>query len=299
VAWLSLDEADNDPQSFRRYFEAALADAFEGKADEFRRADEGSSRLMTLHSLMVDLINICAQDDAQITLILDNFQRITQEQILAEFAFLLGHFPPALRLLLLTRHEPEISLSKLRASAHLREIRMEQLALNFSETSQFLRETLGLNISDEELLFAYQKTEGWVLGLQLIPPTDLIQRLDDGKKGSVHSHQTLSAYLLDEVILPESLEVQEFLFKTSQLERMNEDLCEALFANSHPAGWGNAMLQQALDHHLFIFPIEEQPGWFRYHPLFAEVLQEQLKRRYPTEAKALLVQASQWFESQT
>ena len=300
TAWLSLEDSDNDVDDFTRYFAAALEpilndDQMGGKIQD---KANGNSPGNTLHTLIVHLINVTTLDDVRATLVLDNFQLITQERILAEIAFLLNHLPPHLRLFLLTRREPTFSLSRMRAKARLLEIRTEQLAFNFSETSQFLRVSLQRKISDEDLLFAYQKTEGWVLGLQLLPVEYLTKKPEDGKLLQLHNAQALRAYFLDEVIRPESPEVQEFLFKTSILNKMNAELCEALFAESHACGWCREMLQILQDHNLFTFPVDEQPGWLRYHPLFGEILRSELFSRYPMESKELLVRASAWFMRQ-
>lgn len=300
TAWLSLEDSDNDVDDFTRYFAAALEpilndDQMGGKIQD---KANGNSPGNTLHTLMVHLINVTTQDDVRATLVLDNFQFITQERILAEIDFLLHHLPPHLRLFLLTRKEPTFSLSRMRAKARLLEIRTEQLAFNFSEMSQFLRVSLQRKISDEGLLFAYQKTEGWVLGLQLLPVEYLTKKPEDGKLVQLHNAQALRAYFLDEVIRSESPEVQEFLFKTSILDKMNAELCEALFAESHSYGWSREMLQILQDHNLFTFPVDEQPGWLRYHPLFGEILRSELFSRYPMESKELLVRASAWFMRQ-
>jgi LuxR family maltose regulon positive regulatory protein len=300
IAWLTLEPADNDLDSFTRYFAAALArNSNMDQLGEYKQEDTANYPTEeALHTLMIRLINCYTQDAADATLVLDNFQFITQECILEEIAFLLDHFPPHLRLILLTRKEPDFSLSRLRATAHLLEIRVQQLAFNFSETSQFLRVSLQRNISDEDLLLAYQKTEGWVLGLQLLPVEYLTQKSQDRKPFHWQHIQALYDYFRDEVISAESSEVQEFLIKTSQLDRMNAALCEALFADEYPAGWSRKMLQILQDHNLFTFPDEEHPGWLRYHSLFAEVLREEFLSRYPTESKEYLVRASTWFMHQ-
>jgi len=285
LGWLTLDESDNDVSTFGQYLEATITGALEYPWIEPIDWESESKPEEALHRLMVSLINTCADEKTEISLVFDNHHLISNNVIQKEIAFLLDHFPPHLRLGLIGRSEPPLPLSHLRATARLVELHATEMALNFSETSAFLRNTLGYTISDDELLFAYQKTEGWITALQLIPIDQLKQRGEQGCQAYFGPAHPLCAYLRDEVISPESQEVQEFLIKTSHLKMFNQELCATLFAESRPASWTEKMLQVLLEHNLFTYPVEDTPGWYRYHPLFAQVLQGMLGRLYPDEKR--------------
>ncbi|MFZ3070667.1 MAG: LuxR C-terminal-related transcriptional regulator [Anaerolineaceae bacterium] len=298
LGWLTLDKNDNDLFVLNRYIEALIGNAL-GEAHCALANPNDTDEEANLRNLLVSLGNHCAGLDREITLVLDDYQNIVDDRIHQSLAFLLAHFPPNLRLILLSRKDPPFSLSKLRASNNLLELRANQMALSFSETSEFLRESRQLDLSDEDLLYAYQKTEGWIAGLQLLTPFQLKEDpRNDGKPRRHHINLAIQYYLLDEVVNHEPDDVQEFLIKTSFLEEINEQLCDCLLAENHPAGWSAGMMQTLLHHNLFLFPVEDKPEWYRYHPLFAYVLSGQLSRLLPGQDKMLALRASEWYENQ-
>lgn len=294
MAWLSLDEADDEPGRFLLYFVAALQKmepAF--SAELFAVLQAG--QLPPLELLVTTLVNEMLDWQNLHLLTLDDFQHIQNPVTLEFLGSLLAHQPRSLHLVLVTREDPALPLARLRARGQLTEIRAADLRFSEPESLEFLRESLGLSLSEVESARLTERTEGWVAGLQLAGlslqgrenPAALIESLSG-------SHRFILGYLTEEVLKRQPAEIQDFLLKTSILSRLNGDLCEAVSGESG----GEARLEALLAANLFLLPLDDEGRWYRYHHLFAELLQAQLRRSAPGQVADLHRRASAWYEGQ-
>jgi LuxR family maltose regulon positive regulatory protein len=294
IAWLSLDEGDNDPVLFLSYLIAAL-----------RRADEriGVSALSILQSpqpppvqiVLTTLINNLAAVTRPLFLVLDDYHVIHIPPIHQHLTFLLDHLPPQLHLVILTREDPLLPVAQLRARGQLREVRQDDLRFTAVESADFLQRVKGLSLSTAEVAALERHTEGWIAGLQLAALS--MQGRNDLSsfiQAFTGSSRFILDYLIEEVFKRQSAEVQDFLLKTSILERFSAPLCDAVTGQTNSQHLLEA-LEQA---NLFIVPLDQSRVWYRYHRLFAELLRHRLRAAHPELESGLHLQASRWYESQ-
>jgi LuxR family maltose regulon positive regulatory protein len=231
VAWVSLDEGDNDPIRFWTYMITAC---------QVFQKGTGESALALFHApqplpddvIPTILINDLARLDESIVLVLDDFHAIQNPSIHAAFLFLLDHLPGNLHIVLSTRLDPPWPLARYRARNQLVEIRAQDLRFSSEEAALFLDRAAGLNLSDEDLAALEARTEGWVAGLQLAAlsmhgHSDITGFV----KSFAGSHVYIAEYLVEEVLQRQPENVQSFLLKTSILKRLNAALCDAIFEN--------------------------------------------------------------------
>ncbi len=294
TAWLSLEEADNQPNRFFTYFLAALRQCDESFCPElFATLQAGQTPPTEL--LVTTLVNAMLDWQARHILALDDFHHIQDKTILNVLTNLLAHAPPNFHLALMTREDPPLPLARLRAQGQLTEIRAADLRFSEVESGQLLRDGLGLELSAAEVTHLTERTEGWVAGLQLAGvslrgrenPGAFVQTLSG-------SHRFILDYLTDEVLQNQPPEVQDFLLKTSILQRLSGDLCNAVTGRADSAD----LLERLLAANLFIIPLDDQSRWYRYHHLFAELLQHRLKRERADCLPDLHRLASLWHEAQ-
>lgn len=299
VAWVSLDEGDNDPVLFWSYVIAAcqvLNTEFGASAQPLL----GSPQPLPIETIPTILINDLAGLGRKLVLILDDFHTIQNDSIQAAFAFLLEHLPGNLYPIIATRADPSWPLARFRARSRLVEIRARDLRFTPDETALFLQQTAGLDLTVEEIADLEARTEGWIAGLQLavIALQSLVS--EQGSRdisGFVRafsgSHIYVAEYLLEEVLQRQPQGIQDFLLQTSILEFMNAGLCETITARRD----GQDMLFSLKRSNLFVTPLDNQGQWFRYHRLFAELLQVRLRHTRPVgEIADLHRVAAGWYE---
>jgi LuxR family transcriptional regulator, maltose regulon positive regulatory protein len=293
VAWVSLDEGDNDPIRFWTYLIAACQSIHKGL---------GESALALFHTpqplpddtIPTILINDLSRLESDIVLILDDYHVIQNQSIHTAFSFMLDHLPNKLHIVLSTRVDPPWPLARFRARNQLIELRATDLRFTTEEAAAFLNRTAGLNLSTENLAALEARTEGWIAGLQLAA-ISMKDRSDISGfiKAFTGSHVYVAEYLVEEVLQHQPEDMQKFLIKTSILERLNAALCEAVTGRQD----GQAVLMALQRANLFVIPLDEESRWFRYHHLFADLLQAHLRQMMPADAVAdLHTRASQWFE---
>jgi LuxR family maltose regulon positive regulatory protein len=268
-AWLSLDEGDNDPVRFFAYVVAAL---------QTLDAKIGQSLLGTLHTIpqspeaLVDpLINDLAAVKQPIILALDDYHVITSALIQEAMVYLLDHVPPSLHLLVQTRVDPPFRLAHLRVRGVVTEIRDRDLRFTPEEMTSFLNSVHRLNLPAEQIAALETRTEGWPAGIQLAALS--LQGLSPERAAQFilafsGSHHFVIDYLADEVLRRQSEEVQSFLLQTSILKRLSAPLCDALTGQQD----SRAMLELLEKSNLFLVSLDDQREWYRYHPLFADLL---------------------------
>jgi ATP/maltotriose-dependent transcriptional regulator MalT len=298
ATWFSLDPQDNDPARFISYLLAALQTCNPQLAVS-RKALLHSLQAAALERVLTLLINdLQAQRTGEwdhVVLVLDDYHVITNESIHAALCFLLEHLPPYLHLVLSTREDPPLPLARLRGRDALLELRAADLQFTHEETSTYLVEVMGLPLSTEESAQLQVRTEGWITGLHL---TALSLQGRDAPSAFIMtfsgSHHYVADYLLDEVLSRQSQDVQDFLLQTSILHRLSGPLCDAVRAQDD----SQAQLDSLERANLFLVPLDDERRWYRYHHLFAQVLQHHLQRTAPTLIPELHRRASCWYEQQ-
>ena len=288
VAWLGLDAGDSDPARFWRYAVAALDRARPGLAGRVGPPPPRSS-----DGLVTALINELAADPGpdEVLLVLDDYHLVNSGPVHESVAFLLENLPPGLRVVVSSRADPPLPLARLRARGQLAELRAADLRFTSEEAAALLGEAAGPGLPGTAVTALVARTEGWAAGLQLAALS--LQGHTDAA-GFVAafsgSHRFVLDYLADEILDSQAGPVRAFLLETSVLERLSGELCDAVTGR---AG-SQAMLQDIERAGLFLVPLDEVRGWWRYHQLFADLLRARLQAEQPGRMAALHRAAAAW-----
>jgi LuxR family maltose regulon positive regulatory protein len=299
AAWYALDESDNDTAQFMAYLYAALETLCDQRAEwQELRALLHVTPLPAPDTLLSAAINLLYAEPALVPrlLVLEDYHVIQNVEIHRALAFWLDHAPPGLHLVITSRADPPLPLSRLRARMQLTEVRAADLRFTYDEAAAFLQTTMGLHLTAAQIEMLEQKTEGWVAGLQLAALS--LQKDADADamlRAFTGTHRYIMDYLLEEVLQREPEPIQTFLLHASLLERFNAALCDAVISESDNA---SAQLDYLERRNLFIVPLDERREWYRFHQLFAQVLQQRLRRLSPDMVPQLYVRASEWFQAQ-
>jgi ATP/maltotriose-dependent transcriptional regulator MalT/DNA-binding SARP family transcriptional activator len=292
VAWLSLDRADNDPASFWTYVIAALRTVAPGVGESALSLLQ-ASQPTPVETVLTVLLNDLGTIAADIVLVLDDYHVIDAREVQDEMAFLLDHLPAKLHVVIASRADPAFPLARLRARGELAEIRAAELRFTPDEAAAYLNEMMGLRLTARDVAALEGRTEGWIAALQLAALS--IQGRDDVAgfiAGFAGDDRYVVDYLVEEVLQRQPGQVQSFLLQTSVLGRLSGPLCDAVTGQ----GGGKAMLE-ALDRgNLFLVPLDDRRQWYRYHHLFADVLQARLLDEQPGEVPGLHRRASAWYQ---
>jgi LuxR family maltose regulon positive regulatory protein len=292
VSWLSLDEADNDLTRFLTYFIAAL---------QTLKADFGQAFLVALQapqlppieSLITALINEIVQTLGEFALVLDDYHLIQLEAIHTAIAFLLNNLPPNMHLILASRADPPLPLARLRMRGQLTELRAADLRFTLAEATTFFQQIKDLPLLADQIEALETRTEGWIAGLQLAA---LSIRGHEDVAGFIQafsgSHRHVLSYLVEEVLNQCPADTLDFLLQTSILGRLSAPLCDAVTGRSD----SHQMLEKIEAANLFLIPLDDTGQWYRYHHLFAEMLQSRLQQTQPGLRPALHRRASEWHE---
>ena len=294
VAWLSLDAADNDPVRLWRHVVAALDRARPGIAERVGLL-LGPPAPRSFEGLVTALINeLAAQPgDGEVLLVLDDYHRIDAQPVHASLGFLLEHLPPGLHLVLASRADPPLPLARLRAGGQLAELRAADLRFTSEEAAALLRESAGADLPAAAVAALAARTEGWVAGLQLAALSLRGQADPAGFVAAFSgSHRYVLDYLAEEVLDRQQEELRTFLLETSLLERLSGGLCDAVTGRDG----SQAMLERVEQAGLFLVPLDEVRGWWRYHHLFADLLRARLQQQRPGRVPALHQAAAAWCE---
>src|SRR2546421_6507029 len=296
VAWVSLDAGDNEPVLFWLYVLTAL-DAQQSSLCAPLLAYLRTQQVPRppLRYVLQALINTLASSTEQFLLVLDDYHVITEPEIHHSLTYLVEHLPPQLHVILVTRADPPLPLSLLRARGEMLEVRTHQLRCTPEEVRAFFLEVMGMQLPENLIQEVTARTEGWLVGLQLLglslqgytDPADLLDEVNG-------SQRYILDYLMEEVLrgLPSS--VQTFLVRTSILERLSPSLCDAVLEQT-----GSQELLEFLERaNVFVVPLDGQRRWYRYHALFAEALRSRLEQTEGEAVSALHLRASRWFAGQ-
>ncbi|MBE3037311.1 MAG: helix-turn-helix transcriptional regulator, partial [Chloroflexi bacterium] len=291
-AWLSLDEGDSDFARFLMYLVAAL---------QTMKADIGTRILAVLHSpqqaptesVLTSLINEINDMPDDFILVLDDYHAIDAKSVDEALAFLLEHLPPQMHLVIATREDPDLPLARWRARGQLTELRAADLRFAAAEASQFLNQAMGLNLSEDSITALENRTEGWIAGLQMAALS--MQGRPDAAgfiQAFSGSHRFVLDYLLEEVLQRQPERVRGFLLQTAILDGLCGPLCDAVTGRED----GGEMLEALERGNLFVVPLDDKRQWYRYHHLFADVLQAHLMEAQPDRVSILHRRASEWYE---
>ena len=290
VAWLSLDPGDNDPVTFWTYVIEAVDRAAPGVGSAARSILAGAQG--TVDVALTTLLNALAGFTSDVLLVLDDFHVIESPAVHEQVGYFLDHLPVRAHVVIGTRADPAIPLSRLRARGGLVEIRASDLRFLPAEAASYF-ELMGLSLSDDNVATLEARTEGWIAALQLAT-LSLQGRTDATEFISAFAgdDRYIVDYLVEEVLRRQPAETRDFLLKTSILSRFTGPLADAV-----TAGEGGVATIEALDRsNLFLVPLDNQRRWYRYHHLFGSVLQAYLAAERPGEVATLHRRASDWFE---
>ena len=297
VAWLSLDVDDNDPVRFWRHVVAAVGAARPEVAERVLPLF-GPPPPASFEGVVMTLINELADQpgDDEAVLVLDDYHLIDTGQVHLPLMFLLEHLPPGLRLVLASRSDPPLPLARLRARGQLAELRAAELRFTADEAAALLRqvaEAASSALSDADIAALTARTEGWAAGLQL---AGLSLRGQADAAGFVAafsgSHRYILDYLAGEVLESLDEQTRDFLLETSVLERLSGELCDAVTGRTG----SQALLEWVEQAGLFLVPLDEVRGWWRYHHLFADLLRARLRQERPARVVILHRAAAAWHE---
>ena len=296
VAWLSLDEEDNDPLRFIAYLIAALQTIFPGIAGAIF-ASLQSPQPPQVEPLLAALVNEISTLTKEFILVLDDYHSLDSPPVDQTIAFLLKHQPPRMHLVIATREDPQLPLTLLRARGQLTELRARDLRFSPAETAEFFNQTMNLNLAADQIDALEKRTEGWIAGLQLAAISITgHEDVDAFIRSFTGSHRFILDYLLEEVLQQQSLAIQDFLLRTSILNRMCGPLCDAVLNTTGQSG--QKVLEIIEQANLFIVPLDNERRWYRYHHLFAELLQQRLDHSSSVdEITGLHLRASEWYEN--
>ena len=287
VAWLTLDEGDNDPVVLWSHAIGAL-----------RRANPDVAKSASAHSVVAPVIDLVLprlvnelDGQGEITLILDDFHRVSSEPARASVRWFIEHAPLGFHLVLATRTEPSLPVASLRAHGELLELRAADLRFTYEEADAFLNGRLGLDLTAEDVDSLVEKTEGWPAGLYLAALS--LQSAAD-RHAFVRtfggSNRHVVDFLVTEVLEAHDPPAQALMLRASILERLTGPLCDAVMDQE-----GSAEMLDALSRsNLFLVPLDDEAGWYRFHPVFAQLLRVELERREPGLAPALHRRAYSW-----
>lgn len=294
VAWLSLDDQDNDVRRFLTY-------AIAGLNQQERLGVIGVQALARLdrpeppvpETLLTPVINQIATAQSSVYLVLDDFHVIDAQAVNDVIAFLVDRLPPNMHLVITTREDPVLPLSRLRARGQLTELRAADLRFSLSECAEFLNQAMRLDLKADDVAALEARTEGWIVGLQLAAlslkgqtdPSRLVQSFTG-------SHRLVLDYLIEEVLSRQPARIQEFLLHTAILDQLTASLCDAVTGQTD----GQDVLE-ALDRaNLFVIPLDHDRHWYRYHHLFADLLRQRLRQDLSAVIPTLHQRASRWLE---
>ena len=292
VAWLGLDAGDNDPARFWRYVVAALDQAQPGIAERLGPL-LGPPAPRSFEGLATALINELAAQPGrdEVLLVLDDYHLVDAGPVHESVAFLLENLPPGLLLVVSSRADPPLPLARLRARGQLAELRAAEFRFTTEEAAALLGATAGPVLPDTAVVALTARTEGWAAGLQLAA-LSLRGRTDAAGFVAAFSgsHRFVLDYLADEVLDGQPGQVRAFLLETSVLERLSGELCDAVTGRSG----SQAMLDHIERAGLFLVPLDEVRGWWRYHHLFADLLRARLEQEQPGRVQELHRAAAAW-----
>lgn len=301
VGWISLDEEHNDPMRFLLYLLGAIQSA-KANIDESILGMVLSTQPPPYKTILTLLINEIANLEDDFSLILDDYHLIDSKEVDDALTFLIDNMPSQMHLIISTRVDPRLPIARLRARGQMVEIRVADMRFKESEIAEFMNQIMEFELVEKNISALEMRTEGWIAGLKLAA---ISMQGNDDISGFIESftgsNRYIIDYLVEEVLNKLSKNVQEFLFRTSVLDRMCGSLCDEVFSNNDISG------QETLEHmekiNMFVIPLDSERRWYRYHHLFAQILRQRMSssniivnKNKDTNIEDLHLLASNWFE---
>lgn len=308
VAWVSLDSSDNSLALFLTYLVKSVQRC-SLDVGEVTGSFLDQVTLPSIETLLLPFINDLNHIQQPLVLVLDDYHLVREPTIHEALAFLVEHLPAQMQVVVTTRHDPLLPLARWRARGLITEVRLKDLRFSNEEISDFLRRTLGFQVSSEDVGLLENHTEGWAAGLQLAGISLQQSGFEEGESAAVDflrqfdgKDRYVMDYLADEVLSRQPVPVQAFLLHTSVLERFNADLCQAVLAGSLDASQEEytpaSILSYLENANLFLIPLDNRREWYRFHHLFADLLQYRLKLQFGKDRlKEARQRASRWFDA--
>ncbi len=292
VAWLNLDQGDNDPIRFWRYIDAALQKLNHRVGDRIRPALY-SMQPPVLQQIVIGFVNDIVASGRTFVLVLEDYHVIVNAEVHNGINFLLDNAPPNLRVIVTTRSDPPLHLALRRARGQVTEIRATDLRLSTEEATVFLNQIMQLGLAAEDIRVLERRTEGWIAGLHMAA-LSLRDEIDRHSFVSAFSgdDRHVADYLFDEVFQRQSTQIRDFLIRTSILERLNASLCDAVAERQD----SQAILNTLERANVFLIPLDHTRCWYRYHHLFRSLLRRQLQQGNPDIIPKLHRRAGVWYE---
>ncbi len=293
-AWVSLDRADNDPTRLWWHVVSSLHLAYpmfdsEKVLTALRGQDPDFGR-----TVLPVLVNEMAPLQEQVVLVLDDYHLIRSATCHEQVALLIGHLPPGAQMIISTRADPPLPLARMRALGEMAEIGAQELRFDLRQAAELIHAVAAVELDEPDLTYLVARTEGWAAGLYLAA----LSLRRDSRPGTFVRHfsghnRFIVDYLVQDVLDQQPGEIREFLTRTSILGRFCASLADAVTGSAGAA----AIIDVLERENLLTVPLEEHPGWFRYHHLFGQVLRGQLARTEPDLVPALHARASAWYEA--
>lgn len=294
-AWISFDNNDNDLYLFWTYILESLNSNMTpiDKAYILQSLDRDPSSY-TLIALLINQLNRLKE---RMIFIWDDFHTLKNDTILSGINYFIERLPSHVHIYIVSRTQPDLSLSRLRVEGSLQELTIDDLRFDEKETSDFFELYTNKPLSEKEYTYIYRRTEGWIAALRVATLS-----LNNDERSNMYlsnkfnnltgEQKDLAAYFLEEVFMKQPDEINEFLMKTSIIGQFNASLSEAITGVSD----GASIIKQLEQMNLFIFSLDDKENWYRYHHLFQQFLQMQLEKNYPERVKALNIAAAEWLE---
>ncbi|MAA63487.1 MAG: helix-turn-helix transcriptional regulator [Alteromonadaceae bacterium] len=293
VAWLSLDANDDDPRRFWQYVSGALVHAGIEGLESAQQAVNGYA-LHELEGAITELINALIKASREgVSLVIDDYHQIQSPDIHRQLTYFIDYLPPGFHLLLVSRTEPQLPVSRWRVRDWVDDIHPQLLAFSEEECRRFFEDCMSIPLSKEQSRHIWQKTEGWVAAMQL----SALSARNNPAKGDLpsaqpvpESNRQISDYILSEILDQQSDSVARFLLDTSCCLRLTASLCDSVREQSD----SQEMLESLSQRNLFLIPLDNRDEWFRYHDLFREALFQRLQQTAPERIEPLQARAIHW-----
>ncbi|PLX16271.1 MAG: hypothetical protein C0597_08125, partial [Marinilabiliales bacterium] len=292
AVWYSIDKRDNDLVEFLSSIIQGTK-TFNQEIGAHAIEVLKSPQKLDLEKILESFINDLLKLKQDLLLVLDDFHLIENYEILQMIAFILEHAPNNLHILISTRSDPAFPLARLRSQNELLELRSSELNFTLNDIITLFNKNLKLDLTIDDIHLLKSKTEGWIAGLQLAALT--IQGRDDISdylKKFAGDNRYIMDYLMEEVLSNQTQEVKDFLLKTSVLERFSAPLCNTALQIEN----SQQLLESLEKENMFIIPLDNEKIWFRYHHLFADLLNQHLIHKYQDEINGIHLKVSKWFE---
>ncbi len=294
AAWLSVDREDNDPERFWTYFVSAIQ-TVQPQLGRSALALLETGKAPSIRAVLTTLVNDINEAGREFVLVLDDYHEISSRSVHESLAFFVDHLPAQAHLVLATRTDPPLPLARLRVRGQLCELRAADLRFTIEEATAFFNDIMDLGLTTDNVQALESLTEGWIASLRMAAISmQSCENIPGFIAEFAGTHRHIMDYLVEEVLGRQEAGVQDFLLRTSVLDRLSGPLCNAVT--------GGDRAEEMLDHlqscNLFIVPLDEGRKWFRYHHLFSDLLRDRLRKTRPELVRVLHQRAADWFHAE-